>query len=126
MGGNAWVCERRAEKIESEDFLGDQTVPFLGWKVGATRGKSGAKAILESANRTFGGYAAMGIWGDKLEVDIVFAEGVLHGAGSLVVKNVESGSRAVLLEMFGAHYPGFGDSRACQFFRSWSWMELVL
>ena len=52
----------------------------MGWKVGVTRGKSSAKVLLECANHTFGGVAAMGIWGDKLEVDIVFAEGVLHGA----------------------------------------------
>ena len=57
---------RRAEQIESEDCLGDETVPFLGWEVGVTRGEFSAKLILECANRTFGGVATMGIWGDKL------------------------------------------------------------
>ena len=109
MGGKDWVCARRAEQIESEDCLGDETVPFLGWEVGVTRGESSAKVILEGANCTFGGVAAMGIWGDKLEVDIVFAEGVLHGARAFVAKDVESGSRTMLLEMFVARYPCFGD-----------------
>ena len=66
MDGKAWVCARRAEQIDSEDCLGDDTVPFLGWEVGVTRGQSSAKVILEGADRTFGGVAAMGIWGDKL------------------------------------------------------------
>ena len=81
----------------------------MGWEVGFTRGESNAKVILEGVNGTFGGVAAMGIWGDKFEVDIVFAEGVLHGAGVFIVKNMESERRAVLLEMFVARYPGFGD-----------------
>ena len=97
------------EQIESEDCLEDETVPFLGCEVGFTRGQSSAKVIIEGANYTFGDVAAMGIWGDKLGVNIVFAEGVLHGAGVFIVKNVESERRAVLLEMFVARYPGFGD-----------------
>ena len=56
-------------------------VPFLEWEVGVTRGHSSAKLILEGSNCTFGGVEEMGIWRDKLEVYIVFAEGVLHGAG---------------------------------------------
>ena len=81
----------------------------MGWEVGVTRGQSSAQVILEGANCTFGSIAAMGIWGDKLEVDIIFAEGVLYGAGEFVVDDVDSGSRAVLFEMFVARYPGFGD-----------------
>ena len=51
----------------------------------------------------------MGIWGDKLEVYIVFAEGVLHSSGTFVVKDVESGSCSMLSEMFVARCPGIGD-----------------
>ena len=83
--------------------------PFLGCEVGVTRGEFSAKVILECANCTFGSVAAMCIWGDKLEVDIVFAEGFLHGTGAFVVEDVESGSRTVLLEMSVARFPGFGD-----------------
>ena len=81
----------------------------MGWKVGVTRGQYSAEVILEGVHCTFGGVAARGIWGGKLEVDIVFAEGALHSAGAFVIKDVESGSCAVLLEMFVAHYPGFGN-----------------
>ena len=109
MGGKAWVSARGTEQIESEDCLGDETFPLLGWEVGVTRGQSSAEVILEGVNCTFGGVAAMGIWGDKLEFDIVFAEGALHSSGEFVVKDVESGSCAVLLEMFVARYPGVGD-----------------
>ena len=76
------------EQIDSEDCLEDETVPFLGCEVGFTRGQSSAKVIIEGANRTFGDVAAMDIWGDKLGVNIVFAEGVFHGAGAFVVEDV--------------------------------------
>ena len=109
MEKKTWVSARGAEQIESEDCLGDETVPFLGWKVGVTRGHSSTEVILEGVNCTFGGVVAMGIWGDKLKVDIVFAEGALHSAGAFVVKDVESGRCAVLLEMFVALYPGVGS-----------------
>ena len=51
----------------------------------------------------------MCIWGDKLEVDIVFSEGSLHGTKALVVEDVDSGSRTVLLKMFVASFPSFSD-----------------
>ena len=86
--------------------MGDDTVPLLGWEVGVTRGQARTEVIIEGANCMFGGVAAMGIRGDKLEVDIVFAEGVFHSAGAFDVKDVESGSCDILLEMFVAHYPG--------------------
>ena len=70
-------------------------VPLLGWEVGVTRCESSAQMIIECANRTFGGVAAMCIWGKKLEVEIVFAEGFLYGTGELVVGNVDCGSRTM-------------------------------
>ena len=88
---------------------GGETVPFLVGEVGVARGESSAKVILECANCTFGGVSVMFIWGDKLEVGIVFAEVFLHGTGALVVEDVEGGRRTMLLEVFVAHFPGFGD-----------------
>ena len=63
----------------------------------------------ECANCMFSGVAEMCTWGDKLEVNIVFAEGFLHGTVSLVVEDVEGGICTVLLEVFVARFPGFGD-----------------
>ena len=65
--------------------------------------------ILEGVNCIFGSVAAMGIWGDNLEVGIVFAEGALHSDGTFVVKDVDSGRCAMLLEMSVARCPGVGD-----------------
>ena len=48
--------------------------------------------IPEGANCMFGGIAAIGTWGDKLEVDIIFAEVALHSAVAFVVEDVEKGS----------------------------------
>ena len=97
------------EQFESEDCLGDETFPFLGGGVRVARDESSVKVILECANCTFGGVAAICIWGGKLEVDIVFVEGFLHGTVSFVVKDVESGRRTALLEMFVVCFLGFGD-----------------
>ena len=68
--------------------MGDETVPFLGGKFGVARGKSSTKIIFECADRTFGSVSAVGIWGDKLEADVVLAEGLLHGTEELIVEDV--------------------------------------
>ena len=47
--------------------------------------------------------------GYNLEFDILFAKGALHSDEAFFVKYVESGSCAVLLEMFVARYPSVGD-----------------
>ena len=97
MGGKAWVCALRAEEVESDDLLGNETIPFLGGEVGVARGDSGAEMIFEDADRTFGGVATVGVRGNELEVNVVLAEGFLHGVGALVVEDVESGGCTVLL-----------------------------
>ena len=72
-------------------------IPLLGGKVGVPRGNSGAKTIFECADCTFGAVVAVGVRGNKLEVNVILAEGFLHGVGALVVEYVESGGRTVLL-----------------------------
>ena len=70
---------------------------LLGGKVGVARGESRSKMIFECADCTFGGVAAVGVQGNKLEVNVVLAEGFLNGVGALVVEDVESGVCTVLL-----------------------------
>ena len=53
--------------------------------------------IFECEDRTFGGVAAVGVRGNKLEVKFVIEEGFLNGVGALVVKDVESGGCTLLL-----------------------------
>ena len=52
--------------------------------------------IFECVYCTFCDVTAMGARGDKLEVNIIFAEIVLHGVGVLVVVDVESGGYIML------------------------------
>ena len=94
---------------------GDETVPTLGGCVGVARGESSAKMIFECADRTFGRVAAVGIWGDKSEVNVVLAEGFLHGTGALVVEDVDSGVYNMLLQVFMACLPGFSDLQGLPF-----------
>ena len=97
MGGKAWVCVGRSEEVGSDHGLGNETIPFLGGKVGVARGESVANMIFEYADCTFVGVAAVGVRGNNLEVNVVLAEGFLHGVGSLVVEYVDSGVCTVLL-----------------------------
>ena len=89
--------------------MGDETVPFLGWKVGVARGKSVAKMIFECADCTFGGVAAVGVRGDKLEINVVLAEGFMHGVGALIAKDLESAGCTVLFEVFMECRPSCND-----------------
>ena len=52
--------------------------------------------IFECVDRIFGGIAAVGVWGDKLEVNVVFAEGFFHCLVSIIVENVDSGGCTIL------------------------------
>ena len=87
----------------------DDTVKFLGGKFGVARGESSAKMIIECADRTFSGVAAVGVRGKKLEVNILLAEGFMHGMGALVVEDVEIRGCTVLLEVFMARLSGCSD-----------------
>ena len=71
-------------------------IPFLGRKVRVAISESGAKVIFECADRTFYSVAEVGVQGDKLEVNVVLAEGFLHGVGAFVVGDVDSGGCIVL------------------------------
>ena len=97
MGGKAWVCAEISEEVESDHSLGNKTIPFLGGKVKVARGESGAKMIFECAYRTFGGVVAVSVRGNKLEVNVVLAEGFLRVVGALVVKDVYIGGCTALL-----------------------------
>ena len=97
MGGKDWVFAVIAEEVESDNGLGNETIPFLGGKVWVARGNSGANIIFECVDSTFGGVAAVGVQGKNLEVNVVLAEGFLHGVGALVVNDMESGGCTVLL-----------------------------
>ena len=71
-------------------------ISFSGGKIRVTRSNSSAKIIIECADRTFGGVAAVGVRGDKLEVNVVFLEGFFHFVGALVVEDVDSGGCTML------------------------------
>ena len=96
MGGKAQVCAGRLEEVESGHGLGNDSIPLLGKKVRVARGEYGAKMFLEYVDCTISGLVAVGVQGNKLEVNIVLAEGFLHGVGALAVEDVESGGCTVL------------------------------
>ena len=70
MCGNAWVCVGRSEEVESDHGLGNETIPFLGCKVGVVGGESGANMVFECTDCTFGGVAVVGVRNNNLEVNV--------------------------------------------------------
>ena len=57
-----------------------------------------------------------GCTGDKLEVNVVFEEGFLHGVGALVVEDEESGGLTILEYVFMSCCPGCSDLRGLPVF----------
>ena len=72
MGEKAWVCAGRLEEVEIDHGLGNDVIPICGGKVRVAIGESGAKIIFECVDRMFGGIVAVGVRGNKLEVNVVF------------------------------------------------------
>ena len=56
----------------------------MGLQVRVAIIESGANIIFECADRMFGGVAAVGVWGYKLEVNVLIAEGLLNGRENLL------------------------------------------
>ena len=91
MVKKAQVCAGILEEVENDHGLENETIPFLGGKVGVARSESGAKMIFVCTDHTIGGIAAVGVRGNILEFNAVLSEGFLHFAGALFVEDVESG-----------------------------------
>ena len=66
VGRKASFFAGRVDQVESKHQLGDGMAPLLGGEVGVARGKYSANMIFECVDHTFGGVAAVVIWGDKL------------------------------------------------------------
>ena len=90
----------------------------MGGKVRVATSDYGAKVIFECADGTFGGVVAVGVWGYKLEVNILFVEGYLHGVGALVVKDVESGGCTMMAFVSVACRPGCSDLQVLAVFEN--------
>ena len=69
---------RRAEKVERQRGLRDETIPFSKGVVGVTIAEDGDKMIFVGADGTLRGIDAMLFWGDFLKAEIVFGEGLLE------------------------------------------------
>lgn len=65
--------------------------------------------ILPCLNGPFGGVAAVAVWRDSLEVNVVLLEGLFHFVGALVVENVEYRCVAIRLEVGMELFPGLGE-----------------
>ena len=83
--------------VEIDHGMGGEAIPFLRWKVRVARSESGVKVIFEYADRTFGIVVAVGVRGDKLEFNVVYAEELFHCVGALVVEEVESEGCIILM-----------------------------
>jgi hypothetical protein len=88
MGRERWMDAAGTEKVEGENGLGKETVPFGEGKGRIGGAEDGHEVVFKRPDSTFGGVGPMLLWRDSLEVDLVFLEGVFKSLGAFVIKNV--------------------------------------
>lgn len=81
--------------VEGEITLRDETVPFSEGKGRVNSGETSNKVVLPSLNCSFGCVAAVTVWWDDLEIDVMFGEGSLDVGGAFVVDDMKFGCVAV-------------------------------
>ena len=64
----------------------EKSVPQMQWEVLVGAAESGDEMILESADRSFGGIAAVKVWRHKLEIDVFVSHELFQHVGAFVVK----------------------------------------
>jgi hypothetical protein len=60
------------EKVESEECLQEEMIPFGKWKLGVNGAENRNKVILECSNGTFCCVDTMFFWGNSLKINVVF------------------------------------------------------
>jgi hypothetical protein len=83
-----------AQEVESEECLGDKSIPEMKREVFVDTAEAGDEVVLEGADGTLGGVAAVDARRGKLEVDVLGTEELLEGLGAFVVKALEEGLEA--------------------------------
>lgn len=97
VGGEPGLPAGGTQKVECEVSLRHEKVPFGEREFGVASGKARAEMVLPGLDRALGGVATMAVWGNALEVHIVFAESFLELVRALVVEDVETRRVAVRL-----------------------------
>ena len=75
-GGEFWIGARITEKVESEDCLGDEAIPFAEGKIRVAGGKTREEMIFEGLDGPFGRIAPVDMGRDELKAYILFPQGV--------------------------------------------------
>jgi len=79
-----------AQEIEREFSLGEQAVPEMHREVLVRAAEAGDEVVLEGADGTFGGIAAMDMGRDQLKVNLLGSKEVLENCGGFVVETLEA------------------------------------
>ena len=80
---------RGTKKIEREECLQEETIPFGKWKLGVNGAKYRNKVILECSNGTFCCIDTMFLWGNALKINIVFQEGIFESLRAFIVEDMK-------------------------------------
>jgi hypothetical protein len=88
MGRERWMDTAGTEKVERENGLRKETVPFGERKSRISGAEEGDKVIFKRPDGTFGSIGTMLFGGNPLEVDPVFLKSILEGLGAFIIKDV--------------------------------------
>ena len=84
--------------VQGDVALREETIPLAKWETGVAGTKAGDKVVFKCLDGTFRGIAAVAVGGNALEINFIFGECGLEIGGAFVVKDVEIGGVAVLLQ----------------------------
>ena len=82
---------RRAQQIERDDRLGDESVPFTEREVRVTVAENRNEMILEGPDGPFSSIHTMFLGGDFLEGDLILGECLFEQGRAFVVQDMKIG-----------------------------------
>jgi hypothetical protein len=102
------------EKIESEEGLGEETIPQMEGEVLINAAQAGDEVIFERTDGAFSSIASVHARRGELEVDLFVTQELFEGGGTFVVEALELGAKAggaeALVEGFVASKDGGGSA----------------
>ncbi len=106
IGGEPGLAARGAKEVQRDVSLWHEQIPFGEREFGVAKSETRTEMVLPGLDSTFGRVAAMAVWRNALEVNVVLLEGLLELVRALVVKNVERRGVAVGLKAGVQSCPG--------------------
>ena len=110
MSRQGRVNTRRAKKIQSQNCLRKETVPFSERKLGMDGAKDRDKVIFECPNGSFSSIDPMFFWRNTLKLDVILGKSIFQILGAFVVQDVQIGRMTLTSEQQMRLFPGVANA----------------